>query len=165
VTPCWASVRHADRAPEAGIRPRAGLLIRRTFYIYSASKPFVALLVHLLAERGRLDLDDPVAAHWPQFDQHGNGSITVRHALQHRAGIPITGGLLGTLAHMHDWALMIDGRACSGPRRIRRGLIRRVVSRRAQTRMSSRIPDTPLQRLAGVASSSSICRPICAIAR
>src|ERR1700730_14092071 len=35
------------------------------FLIYSASKPFVALLVHLLAQRGLLSLDDPVAAHWP----------------------------------------------------------------------------------------------------
>jgi CubicO group peptidase (beta-lactamase class C family) len=73
------------------------------FLIYSASKPVVALLVHGLAERGQVSLDDPVAAHWPQLAQHGKGSITIRHVLQHRAGIPITGGLLATLAHMHDW--------------------------------------------------------------
>jgi len=73
------------------------------FLIYSASKPVVALLVHVLAERGQVNLDDPVATHWPQFAQHGKGSITIRHILQHRAGIPVTGGLLATLAHMHDW--------------------------------------------------------------
>jgi CubicO group peptidase (beta-lactamase class C family) len=73
------------------------------FLICSASKPFVALLVHLLAECGRLTLDDPVARHWPQFARDRKGSITIRHALQHRAGIPLTGGALATVAHMPDW--------------------------------------------------------------
>jgi CubicO group peptidase (beta-lactamase class C family) len=77
------------------------------FAIYSASKPFAALLVHLLAERGQLQLDDPIARYWPEFAANGKGSITIRHALQHRAGIPMTGGLLGTVMHMHDWAKAI----------------------------------------------------------
>ena len=77
------------------------------FAIYSASKPFAALLVHLLAEREQLKLDDPVARYWPEFAQHGKGSITIRHALQHRAGIPVTGGLIGTVLHMHDWTKAI----------------------------------------------------------
>lgn len=77
------------------------------FAIYSASKPFAALLVHLLAERGQLNLDDRVAQYWPEFAQNGKGSITIRHALQHRAGIPVTGGLIGTALHMHDWAKAI----------------------------------------------------------
>jgi CubicO group peptidase (beta-lactamase class C family) len=77
------------------------------FAIYSASKPFAALLVHLLAERGQLKLDDPIAKYWPEFAQNGKGSITIRHALQHRAGIPVTGGLIGTVLHMHDWAKAI----------------------------------------------------------
>jgi CubicO group peptidase (beta-lactamase class C family) len=73
------------------------------FYTYSSSKPFVALLVHLLAERRHLTLEDPVALYWPEFAQKGKGSITIRHVLQHRAGIPVAGGLLATVAHMHDW--------------------------------------------------------------
>src|SRR5437588_10696777 len=39
------------------------------FWILSTSKPFVALPVHLLAERGMLSLDDRVARHWPEFGQ------------------------------------------------------------------------------------------------
>ena len=73
------------------------------FLIYSSSKPFVALLVHLLAERGALDLDDPIAAHWPEFARNGKAAVTIRHALQHRAGIPVPGGLLGTLLHGTVW--------------------------------------------------------------
>jgi CubicO group peptidase (beta-lactamase class C family) len=41
------------------------------FWIFSASKPYVAMLVHLLAQRGDLSLDDPVAAHWPEFGRQG----------------------------------------------------------------------------------------------
>lgn len=48
-----------------GIRPDA------LFLISSAGKPFVALLVHLLAERGQLELDAPVARHWPEFALEG----------------------------------------------------------------------------------------------
>jgi CubicO group peptidase (beta-lactamase class C family) len=60
------------------------------FWIFSASKPYVALLIHLLAERGQLSLDDPVAAYWPQFARRGKDGITVRHVLQHRSGMPVT---------------------------------------------------------------------------
>ena len=73
------------------------------FLIYSASKPFVALLTHLLAERDMLSLDDPVAAHWPEFGQRGKQAITVRHVLQHRAGVPVAGSWLATALHMTDW--------------------------------------------------------------
>ncbi|MBV8350640.1 MAG: beta-lactamase family protein [Mycolicibacterium sp.] len=73
------------------------------FLIYSASKPFVALLAHLLAERDMLSLDDPVAAHWPEFGQRGKQAITVRQVLQHRAGVPVAGNLLATALHMTDW--------------------------------------------------------------
>lgn len=55
------------------------------FWLFSASKPVVALAVHLLAERGLISLDDAVARYWPQFARHGKGAITIRHVLQHRA--------------------------------------------------------------------------------
>jgi CubicO group peptidase (beta-lactamase class C family) len=57
------------------------------FWIFSASKPYVALLIHLLADRGLLALDDAVAAHWPEFGRHGKDRITIRHVLQHRTGL------------------------------------------------------------------------------
>ncbi len=74
------------------------------FWTFSVSKPFVALAVHLLVERGMLGLDDPVALHWPEFARNGKERITVRHVLTHRAGIPFSsGGLLGDVAAMADW--------------------------------------------------------------
>jgi CubicO group peptidase (beta-lactamase class C family) len=86
------------------------------FLIYSASKPFVALLVHLLAQRGLLSLDDPVAAYWPEFSQHGKGSITVRHVLQHRAGVPVAGGLMRTMLHLADWERSVRDAERARPR-------------------------------------------------
>ena len=74
------------------------------FWTFSVSKPFIALAVHLLAERGMLTLDDPIAQHWPEFALNGKDRITVRHVLTHRAGIPFaSGGLLGDVAAMADW--------------------------------------------------------------
>jgi len=66
----------------------AGVDRRSLFLIYSCSKPYVALLTHLLVERGLLSLDEPIAAHWPRFGRHGKGGITARHVLTHRAGVP-----------------------------------------------------------------------------
>lgn len=75
------------------------------FWLFSTSKPFLALLVHLLARRGALDLDDPVARHWPEYARNGKDGITVRHVLAHRAGVPLAGRSLphDALA-MADWA-------------------------------------------------------------
>ncbi|MFG2041077.1 serine hydrolase domain-containing protein [Dactylosporangium sp. NPDC048998] len=73
------------------------------FWIFSTSKPFAALLVHRLAERGALGLDDPVAAHWPQFAANGKGGITVRHVLQHRSGLPVARSTLRDALAMTDW--------------------------------------------------------------
>jgi CubicO group peptidase (beta-lactamase class C family) len=47
--------------------------------------------MHLLAERGALSLDDPVAACWPEYASHGKDG-TVRHVLAHWAGVPYASG-------------------------------------------------------------------------
>jgi CubicO group peptidase (beta-lactamase class C family) len=73
------------------------------FWIFSASKPFTALLVHRLAEQGRLALDEPVAAHWPEFAAHGKDAITIRQVLQHRAGVPFARGAVLDLLTIADW--------------------------------------------------------------
>jgi CubicO group peptidase (beta-lactamase class C family) len=76
---------------------------RALFWIFSASKPFVALLVHLLAQRGQLSLDCPVASVWPEFGQRGKEAITVRQVLQHRSGVPVARSAPGDALAMTDW--------------------------------------------------------------
>jgi CubicO group peptidase (beta-lactamase class C family) len=55
--------------------------------VFSASKPFMAVLIYLLAERDQVRLDEPVATYWPEFAQHGKSPITIRQVLQHRSGL------------------------------------------------------------------------------
>jgi CubicO group peptidase (beta-lactamase class C family) len=58
------------------------------FCLLSASKPVTAMVIHLLDERRLVHLDDPVAEYLPEFARHGKETITLRHILSHRAGVP-----------------------------------------------------------------------------
>lgn len=64
------------------------------FDLASLTKPIVtgALIQHL-AERGLLDVDDPVIKHLPEFGSHGKRAITIRHLLTHTGGLPIVNPL------------------------------------------------------------------------
>jgi CubicO group peptidase (beta-lactamase class C family) len=55
--------------------------------VFSGSKGLTSTCVHLLAERGKLDLHQPVAAYWPEFAQSGKESITVAMVMAHRSGV------------------------------------------------------------------------------
>lgn len=55
---------------------------------FSASKAVTALLIHMLAEKGLINLMDPVAYYCPEFAQHGKRTITIHQVLSHRGGIP-----------------------------------------------------------------------------
>jgi CubicO group peptidase (beta-lactamase class C family) len=77
------------------------------FFLFSASKPMTALLVHLLAGRGELALDDPVVRYWPEFGQHGKQAITIRQVLQHRSGLPVARSMAADALTMTNWAASI----------------------------------------------------------
>jgi CubicO group peptidase (beta-lactamase class C family) len=77
------------------------------FFLFSASKPLTALLVHQLAERGELDLDDPVARYWPEFGQRGKQAITIRQVLRHRSGLPVARNIAADALTMTNWAASI----------------------------------------------------------
>ncbi|NEC92367.1 serine hydrolase domain-containing protein [Streptomyces sp. SID12501] len=55
--------------------------------VYSATKGATATAAHLLAQRGALDLDAPVATYWPEFAANGKADIPVRWLLSHQAGV------------------------------------------------------------------------------
>lgn len=55
--------------------------------VYSATKGATAAAAHLLAQRGELDLDAPVAEYWPEFAANGKADIPVRWLLSHQAGL------------------------------------------------------------------------------
>jgi CubicO group peptidase (beta-lactamase class C family) len=90
---------------------------RSLFWIFSASKPYVAVLIHLLADRRLLSLDDPVSAHWPEFAAKGKGGITIRHVLQHRSGLAAIGTTIGDVLTLADWSRFIRRIENAEPRR------------------------------------------------
>jgi len=47
----------------------------------------MAVLIYLLAERGQVRFDEPVATYWPKFARHGKSHVTIRQVLQHRSGL------------------------------------------------------------------------------
>ncbi|MFJ1599929.1 serine hydrolase domain-containing protein [Streptomyces sp. NPDC088261] len=55
--------------------------------VYSATKGATATAAHLLAQRGALDMDAPVAEYWPEFAVNGKADIPVHWLLSHRAGL------------------------------------------------------------------------------
>ncbi|MFB4278851.1 serine hydrolase domain-containing protein [Nonomuraea sp. MTCD27] len=58
------------------------------FHAFSAGKGLTATVVHVLAERGALGYDTPIARIWPEFGAHGKDTATVRDALTHSTGVP-----------------------------------------------------------------------------
>lgn len=56
--------------------------------VYSTTKAITATCALLLAQRGELDLDAPVARYWPEFAAAGKERIPVRWLLTHQAGLP-----------------------------------------------------------------------------
>jgi CubicO group peptidase (beta-lactamase class C family) len=58
------------------------------FCTFSASKAVTATVIHALAERGVIGLDDRVTDYLPEFAGGGRDEITIGHVLSHRAGIP-----------------------------------------------------------------------------
>ncbi|WP_369255590.1 serine hydrolase domain-containing protein [Streptomyces sp. R35] len=82
--------------------------------VWSTSKGPTSLCAHILADRGLLDFDAPVAAYWPEFGAAGKENVLVRHLLSHRAGLS---GLREphTFAELCDWELTVERLAAQEP--------------------------------------------------
>jgi CubicO group peptidase (beta-lactamase class C family) len=74
--------------------------------VQSCTKGATALCAHILASRGLLDFDAPVAQYWPAFSQAGKQGITVKMLLNHQAGLPVVRQTLPKGA-FYDWNLMV----------------------------------------------------------
>ena len=56
--------------------------------VYSTTKTMAATCMLMLADRGELDFDAPVARYWPEFAQNGKDGVLVSHIMAHTAGVP-----------------------------------------------------------------------------
>jgi len=71
-------------ADEARTRPwEADTLVN----VYSTTKTMTALTALLLADRGELAFDAPVARYWPEFAANGKAGVTVAQLMAHSSGL------------------------------------------------------------------------------
>lgn len=82
--------------------------------VFSVTKAWTATCAHALVDEGRLDLDRPVAAYWPEFGAAGKEAIPVRWLLDHRAGLPAVRRPLAADA-IYDWNEMTSALAAETP--------------------------------------------------
>ncbi len=74
-----------------GTNPRTGAAFTDDSLVLTAScsKGVTSVCANMLAERGLLDLDAPVAEYWPEFAAAGKGAVPVRWLLTHRTGLAL----------------------------------------------------------------------------
>lgn len=82
--------------------------------VWSSTKTQMALCALMLADRGQLDLDAPVATYWPEFAANGKEGVLVKHLLSHTSGVsgwdqPIT------VADIYDWEASTARLAAQAP--------------------------------------------------
>lgn len=101
----------------AGLRDReSGMPYSRETLqpVFSVSKGITALAANMLADRGQLDLDAPVAVYWQEFAEANKSQIPVRWLLTHQSGV------LGidrkiSLEQLLDWNLVVAFLAAQAP--------------------------------------------------
>ena len=103
----WVARLHGGWADAARTRPwRPDSIVMP----YSVSKPFAALALLVLVDRGQVDLDAPVQRYWPEFV----APATVRQLLSHQAGVVALDEPLPTEA-FYDWDRMCAALAAQPP--------------------------------------------------
>jgi CubicO group peptidase (beta-lactamase class C family) len=106
VVDCWGGTRDAEGDPWQ----------EDTLSLsYSTTKGVASTLLHVLADRGLVDYDAPVAAYWPEFGAAGKAEITVRQVLCHEAGLYRIRDMVDHAHRLLDWEHMVDALARSQP--------------------------------------------------
>jgi CubicO group peptidase (beta-lactamase class C family) len=110
VVDLWAG--RADGNVDSPDAPEARPWERDTIVnVWSTTKTMAATCLLMLADRGQVDRDAPIAGYWPEFGSHGKEDVTAAHVLGHTAGLPgwdppITPAVL--LDHDRAIAALID---------------------------------------------------------
>ncbi len=71
----------------ADIKQRIPNTPNTAFRLASLTKPFTAMAILQLYEKGALLLDDSIMKYFPGFPEYGN-NITIQHLLSHSSGLP-----------------------------------------------------------------------------
>ncbi len=82
--------------------------------VFSCTKGATAICAHVLASRGKLDLDAPVAELWPEFARNGKERATTRMMLDHSVGLPALRAKVKD-SGPYEWDYMTDLLAGEAP--------------------------------------------------
>ena len=82
--------------------------------VWSSTKPVTSLAALMLADRGELDVDAPVARYWPEFAANGKEGVLVRHLMSHSSGVS---GLEqpAIVEDLYDWPTATSRMAAQAP--------------------------------------------------
>ena len=82
--------------------------------VWSSTKTVTSLAALMLADRGQLDVDAPVARYWPEFGASGKQDVLVRHVLSHASGVS---GLdqPAVVEDLYDWEKSTSRMAAQAP--------------------------------------------------
>jgi CubicO group peptidase (beta-lactamase class C family) len=82
---------------------------------YSTTKGVASTLLHILADRGLVSYEAPVADYWPEFAAAGKERLTVRQVLCHEAGLYRIRDMIDHAGRLLDWKHMAEALAQSAP--------------------------------------------------
>ncbi len=82
--------------------------------VFSSTKGMTAILAAMLAERGDLDIDAPVATYWPEFGVNGKEALPVRWLLSHQAGLVAVDRRF-TIDELCSWETVTEELAAAAP--------------------------------------------------
>jgi CubicO group peptidase (beta-lactamase class C family) len=75
--------------------------------VWSTTKTMSCLSLLVLASRGLVDVDAPVATYWPEFAANGKSDVRVRHLLSHTAGLPAWEQRIDETM-IYDWDAVVE---------------------------------------------------------
>ena len=75
--------------------------------VFSTTKIMTSLCIHLLIDKGLIDLEAPVFKYWPEFAQATKENVLVKHLLSHSAGLPGFDEKIPVEA-LYDWDHIIN---------------------------------------------------------
>jgi CubicO group peptidase (beta-lactamase class C family) len=82
--------------------------------VWSTTKTVTSLAALMLADRGELDVDAPIARYWPEFAAQGKQDILIRQLMSHATGVS---GLdqPAVVEDLYDWEASTSRMAAQAP--------------------------------------------------
>ena len=83
--------------------------------VFSTTKTMSAVPMLMVADRGLIDFEAPVADYWPEFAQNGKEGVRVAHVMSHSSGLPNFEPTMEREEDLYDWDAMCQRLAAQAP--------------------------------------------------